>query len=167
MSEMLTAAEVAARLHTSASKVDLLVSAGLLRRYCFGSDVRYEADDLEACDRYLMGLRKPRILREGERLRLRIPEAHRPPSNLTPEEQAIAAKRHRRLRMAPWADAKAIRAIYAEAKRLTRETGLPHHVDHQIPLQGEFVSGLHVHNNLQILPGSENIKKRNRYEVTP
>lgn len=64
-----------------------------------------------------------------------------------------------------WADTDAIKAIYAEAHRRTRETGIPHHVDHEIPLQGRLVSGLHVHNNLQILTGSENSKKRNRFEI--
>jgi excisionase family DNA binding protein len=68
-------------------------------------------------------------------------------------------------RTPPWADMAAIRAVYAEAARLTKATGVPHHVDHEIPLQGEFVSGLHVHDNLQILTGTENSKKRNRYEV--
>lgn len=68
-------------------------------------------------------------------------------------------------RTPPWADLDSMRAIYAEANRLTQETGIPHHVDHVIPLQGKLVSGLHVHNNLQILTGSENSKKRNHFEV--
>lgn len=70
-------------------------------------------------------------------------------------------------RRPPWADMEAIRAIYLKAQRLTRDTGVPHHVDHDIPLQGKLVSGLHVHNNLQILTGSANSKKRNRFEIEP
>jgi hypothetical protein len=57
------------------------------------------------------------------------------------------------------------RAIYREAQRLTAATGVAHHVDHEIPLQGVLVSGLHVHNNLQILTALENIKKRNRFAI--
>ena len=64
-----------------------------------------------------------------------------------------------------WADMDAIRAVYLEARRLTRETGIAHHVDHIVPLQGKRVCGLHVHHNLQILTGPENCKKNNRFEV--
>lgn len=68
-------------------------------------------------------------------------------------------------RTPPWADQQAIKAIYAEAIRLTAETGVMHHVDHEIPLQGVLVSGLHVETNLQVIPWRENIVKRNTYEV--
>lgn len=57
-----------------------------------------------------------------------------------------------------------IKAIYAEARRLTKTTGMPHHVDHILPLQGELVSGLHVPNNLQILTETENCSKNNKYK---
>lgn len=70
-------------------------------------------------------------------------------------------------RMPSWVDKKAMQGFYAEARRLTRATGVAHHVDHIIPLQGELVSGLHVPENLQVLPGSENSKKRNHFEVQP
>jgi hypothetical protein len=64
-----------------------------------------------------------------------------------------------------WADAEAMDRFYQEAKRLTQETGVRHHVDHVIPINGELVSGLHVETNLQILTASENSKKSNRFEV--
>ena len=70
-------------------------------------------------------------------------------------------------RTPPWADLDAMRGIYEQASRLTRDTGIPHHVDHVIPLQGKLVSGLHVPGNLQILTGSENSKKRNHFEIKP
>lgn len=59
----------------------------------------------------------------------------------------------------PWADLKAIGAIYKEAVA----TGM--HVDHIVPLHGKKVSGLHVHWNLQLLTPEENRKKHNTYEV--
>lgn len=64
-----------------------------------------------------------------------------------------------------WADRCAIAKIYAEAERLTRETGVAHHVDHIIPLQGRYVSGLHVESNLRVIPWQENLRKANRYEM--
>jgi hypothetical protein len=70
-------------------------------------------------------------------------------------------------RTPPWADHEKIREIYDAALKLQAETGIAHHVDHVIPLQGKLVSGLHVENNLQVLPWHENITKRNRFEVEP
>lgn len=64
-----------------------------------------------------------------------------------------------KLRMPSWADRRAIAAVYEKAAALTRETGIPHEVDHVFPLQGKTVSGLHVANNLQILERSANRSK--------
>lgn len=68
-------------------------------------------------------------------------------------------------RTPPWANKDAIAAIYATAERLSQETGIPHHVDHELPLRGRLVSGLHVEGNLRIITGAENCRKGNRYEV--
>lgn len=79
-----------------------------------------------------------------------------------------AKRRSRKLRALPcWLtkeDLEKIEWFYREAKRLFKETGIPHHVDHIIPLQGKYVSGLHVPTNLQILTASENSTKGNRFE---
>ena len=58
-----------------------------------------------------------------------------------------------------WAEIEEIEALYAEAKRLSTETGIRPEVDHVVPLFGRFVSGLHVLANLQILTRSQNAEK--------
>jgi hypothetical protein len=61
-----------------------------------------------------------------------------------------------------WANRSAINEIYADAREF-REHGLNVHVDHIIPLQGEFVSGLHVESNLTVKLAEHNASKGNRF----
>jgi hypothetical protein len=58
-----------------------------------------------------------------------------------------------------------IKCFYQVAAMRTRESGYDWHVDHIIPLKGKFVSGLHVPNNLRVIPAIENKRKTNIYEV--
>lgn len=66
--------------------------------------------------------------------------------------------------MPQWADTAAINELYAKAKAMTERTGVAHSVDHIIPLQGELVSGLHVHYNLRVITKVENSRKGNRFD---
>ena len=80
---------------------------------------------------------------------------------------SLEAKRHAaKLKATPkWANLRAIERIYTKAKRISKETGVRHSVDHIYPLRGKTVSGLHVPENLRVIPLVENCKKRNKMPV--
>lgn len=58
----------------------------------------------------------------------------------------------------PWFDREKAAAIYAEAAA-RRAAGENVHVDHEVPINGRNVCGLHWHMNLRVIPAAENIKK--------
>ena len=79
-----------------------------------------------------------------------------------------AYKVRKKNRIPKWVDKdhmRLIKEVYELAQIKTKQFGVTWHVDHIIPLQGELVSGLHVLENLQVIPGIENIKKKNNFEI--
>lgn len=78
----------------------------------------------------------------------------------------VAKRKSRKLQATPpWmtkADFVAIEEWYKIAQDLQWLSEEKLHVDHIIPLQGKDVCGLHIAANLQILPASENSKKKNK-----
>lgn len=81
------------------------------------------------------------------------------------ESRARVNARRRRLRNArpSWANKFFIREIYELAQLRTAVTGVPHEVDHIVPITHSLVCGLHCEANLQILPSFANKSKLNRY----
>lgn len=82
------------------------------------------------------------------------------------KERLYDKVRDKRVKQAtpPWADRKAIMAIYGRMRAMRRK-GKDVHVDHIIPLRGRNVSGLHVAANLRVIDATANMKKGARYEV--
>jgi hypothetical protein len=77
----------------------------------------------------------------------------------------IASKKNRTMK---W-DKELTDLVMKEAHHLAKlreaVTGFKWHVDHVIPMNGKSVSGLHVWNNIQVIPASANVQKHNSYEV--
>ena len=78
-----------------------------------------------------------------------------------------AGRRASKLRQTPaWVDKEElykISLLYTEAKRLTIETDVVHHVDHYYPLKSSKGSGFHCLANLRIIKASENLSKSNKW----
>lgn len=64
-----------------------------------------------------------------------------------------------------WADMHLIKIKHKERVAMTNMTGLEHHVDHIIPLQGENVCGLNIASNMRVILARDNISKRNKWET--
>lgn len=62
-----------------------------------------------------------------------------------------------------WANRFFIDEAYHLARLRTKMLGFPWHVDHIVPLRSKLVCGLHVENNLQVIPGRANHLKNNRH----
>jgi hypothetical protein len=63
-------------------------------------------------------------------------------------------------------DFELMETYYDLAHYLTECTDIKWNVDHIIPLQGKNISGLHVPENLRVIPAQENYIKNNRYDIT-
>lgn len=70
----------------------------------------------------------------------------------------------KKLRVPSWANLKDIQKIYRLRDKWNKWSCIEWHVDHIIPLKGETVCGLHVANNLRVIPASQNLQKKNRFD---
>lgn len=80
------------------------------------------------------------------------------------QRAAGARRRATQIHATPaWANLAEIKKLYEIAARRTRLTGMEWHVDHAVPLKSPLVCGLHVENNMQVMPARWNVAKGNRW----
>lgn len=88
-----------------------------------------------------------------------------------PELYAAKSSKRRAMilqRIPSWAtkeDDILIQKLFEKAKFLEEITGIKHHVDHIIPLQGKLVSGFHTPSNMEVITESENLIKNNKFDI--
>lgn len=88
------------------------------------------------------------------------------PAKLAQHNYNMALRRAAERRATPaWADRQKIAEFYLEAQMRTKESGIKYSVDHYYPLQAKFVCGLHVAENLQVIPLTDNCSKQNTFDI--
>ena len=48
---------------------------------------------------------------------------------------------------------------------VNKATGEKYHVDHIIPIKNKLVCGLHVYENLRVIPAKQNLVKSNKFVI--
>ena len=137
------------------------------------SRLRYEERNAEKVAEYRNSPEfKKRAVERARAYELAHPKEKRERSKLWhkkyPAKSAFIARTRqiRKLKATPsWANLERIQALYSLAAMFTANTGKKWHVDHIIPIKNNLVCGLHVYENLRVIPAKDNLKKSNKFEL--
>jgi 5-methylcytosine-specific restriction endonuclease McrA len=120
-------------------------------------------DRFKAAQRKHYEANKPKMHAAAYKHKAKNPEYYRESIKRWHKENRVRSFAHTRMRnlrikgqTPPDADFEKICALYEESARLTRETGIRHHVDHIIPLSK---GGMHHQDNLRVVTWIENLSK--------
>ena len=83
-----------------------------------------------------------------------------------PDKLSVLSSKYRaaKIQAIPkWYEEKQVELLYKKCKELNNRWKVNFQVDHIIPLNSKTVCGLHCWNNLQLLEGTDNSSKNNRY----
>ena len=105
---------------------------------------------------------KRRRLKNPEIIKQRMTEWYQRNRHVVYASNAVRRGMERRAKPA-WANMFFIEEIYDLAALRTKHTGIRWSVDHIVPLKSKIVCGLHVENNLRVIPLTANISKGNRH----
>jgi flagellum-specific peptidoglycan hydrolase FlgJ len=101
--------------------------------------------------------------KEKQQVNSKVWRENNPDLNAAKEARRRCAKLNRTPSWMTKEEESRIKSIYKMCRAISKKTGIPHQVDHIIPLQGKLVSGLHVASNLRIITRTENASKHNSF----
>lgn len=85
-----------------------------------------------------------------------------------PEKTAAKVRKRQMLKLQAtpsWVNYTRIDAMYSLAAMLTKAIGEKYHVDHIVPIKNKLVCGLHVYENLRVIPAKQNLAKSNKFVI--